>query len=166
MSPRVWLGRQVRPPRVRMGTPELNCNKRARVCRLCVLCMCALCTGSAIIGRIDLLMAQDMVRYRVHSLLSTVMRLASVVDIAVSVVLLCGAPQSINHDQEVKSKLSSVSGVDSMGDSDPTSVFLQASVAPLAEVWHLLRCPAPPPLHCIGSPRLLDSASSFAGACP
>jgi hypothetical protein len=101
--------------------------------------MCALCTGSAIIGRIDLLMAQYMVRDRVDSLLSTVMRLASVVNIVAFAVLLCGAPQSINLDQEVKSKLSSASGVDSMGDSDPTSVFLQASVAPLAEVWTLLR---------------------------
>ncbi len=62
MSLRVWLGRQVRPRCVRMGTPELNCNKRAHACPLCVLPFCALCTGSAIIGRIDLLMAQYMVR--------------------------------------------------------------------------------------------------------
>ena len=92
MSLRVWLGRQVRPPRVRMVVPQLSRNKRVHACPLCVSRLCALCTGSAIIGRIDLLMAQYMVRDRVDSLLSTVMRLASVVNIVASVVLLCGAP--------------------------------------------------------------------------
>ena len=36
--------------------------------------------------------------------------------------------------QEIKARLSTASSSDAMGDTDPASVFMQAKVAPLAEV--------------------------------